>query len=100
MLKEKDVRQGKTIFIVRLDTRALCDHGECIWVMIPYLIMSKNYVRNKGFQSPDRRMNINKAKELIESCIDPLRYGVFTSRRKAISFQKMVTNYWANESYA
>ncbi len=98
MLNPKDIRQGKTVWIVRLDTDSIKYRNECIWVIIPYLVMSNNYIRNPSY-TVDRRMNINTAKALIEN-YDPLRYGVFTSLRKAKSFQKKVTDYWVGQVYA
>ncbi len=97
MLKPKDIKQGHTIWIVRLDTDSIKYRNECIWVIIPYLVMSKNYIRNPSY-IVDRRMNIDTAKTLIEN-YDPLRYAVFTSLRKAKSFRKKVTNYWADQVY-
>lgn len=98
MIKSKDLKQGKTIWIVRPDTDALVQRSECVFVAIPYLVMSKNYIRSPSY-TPDRMMNINTASTLIDAQ-DPLRYGIFLSRRSASSFQKKVTNHWMNQVYA
>lgn len=98
MIKPKQIIQGKTIWIVRLDTDAIKHRNECHWIVIPYLVMSTNYIRKPSYE-PDRRMNINTAKSLLEG-LDPLRYGIFKSRRSAESFQKKVTEYWEGQVYA